>query len=134
MARVIDFDLEGTVRLGDGTTQPISVSVARGYWERLLGLMGQRGVPLASGLLFPRCASIHTFWMRVPIDVLWLGRPEPDGRTLRVTGAVGSLEPNRVELAPHGTWGALEVRAQTLAPHAPVSVEVSGLTLGDLRR
>lgn len=132
MARTIAYALPGTVRFDGAGEQPLSVAVARGYWQRMCGLMGQRDVPLACGLLFPRCASIHTFWMRVPIDVIWLARPESGDTTMAVTGTVSSMEPGRVEMAPHGTWGVLEVRASTLALRSPTSVTVGRLTLGDL--
>lgn len=54
--------------------------VARGFRERLLGLAWSRS-PRASALLLPRCRSVHTFGMRFPLDLYWLG---PTGEVIRV--------------------------------------------------
>ena len=58
-----------------------TVFVARSPRDRLLGLMGLPELPGGCGLLFPRCDSVHTAWMRVPIDVVFLDR---EGRVLAV--------------------------------------------------
>ena len=55
--------------------------VARTFRERLLGLAGLRTLPADCALLITGCASVHTAWMRFPIDVVFIG---PDGRVLRV--------------------------------------------------
>ena len=41
-------------------------------------------------LLIPRCRSVHTFTMRFPLDLIWLGK---DGAPVRVDRAV---PPNRM--------------------------------------
>jgi uncharacterized membrane protein (UPF0127 family) len=46
--------------------------VARSFWSRLRGLLGRRGLPPGTGLLFPRTASVHTHFMRFAIDVVFL--------------------------------------------------------------
>ena len=52
------------------------VEVARSFWARGRGLMGRATLPLGFALvIFPE-SSIHTFFMRVPIDVLFVGRDE----------------------------------------------------------
>jgi len=72
------------------------VDVARTPWKRLVGLMGRRSVAGVQ-LLFPRCTSIHTCFMRVPIDVIFLDRSSkvvriaPDVRPWRlVFGGAGA--------------------------------------------
>ena len=45
---------------------------ARGPIGRFLGLMGRSQLPAGDGLLFNRCSSIHTSFMRFPIDVVYL--------------------------------------------------------------
>jgi len=45
---------------------------ARGPVGRFLGLMGRAQPPAATGLLFTRCSSVHTCFMRFPIDVVYL--------------------------------------------------------------
>ena len=58
-----------------------TVFVARSFRQRLLGLMGLRALPPGSALLFPGCDSVHTAWMRMAIDVVFL---DPGGRVLAI--------------------------------------------------
>ena len=58
------------------------------------GLAKLDAMPAAYALHLPRCRSIHTFTMRFPLDLIWLGK---DGRPVRVDRAV---PPNRMKLVP----------------------------------
>jgi len=53
------------------------VRVATGHRARLLGLAHLDRARAGSGLLIPRCSSVHTFGMRFPLDLVFLDR---DGR------------------------------------------------------
>jgi uncharacterized protein len=55
--------------------------------RRLRGLLGRRGLEAGSGLLLRPSNSIHTFFMRFPIDAVFL---DPDLRVLRVRTQMGS--------------------------------------------
>jgi uncharacterized membrane protein (UPF0127 family) len=46
------------------------VKEARGFFERSLGLIGRKSIEEDFFLLFRRCNSIHTFFMRFPIDAV----------------------------------------------------------------
>ena len=46
--------------------------VARSFFDRLIGLMGRRNFNGGEGLLFPRCNDVHMWFMRIPIDVVFL--------------------------------------------------------------
>jgi hypothetical protein len=46
--------------------------VATSFASRFRGLMGVAQLPPESGLLFPRSRSVHTHFMRFPIDVVFL--------------------------------------------------------------
>jgi uncharacterized membrane protein (UPF0127 family) len=46
--------------------------VATSFASRLRGLMGAAELPVGSGLLFPGTRSVHTHFMRFPIDVVFL--------------------------------------------------------------
>ena len=41
---------------------------------RLKGLLGRRGLEQGEGLLLRPAASIHTFFIRFPIDTVWVDR------------------------------------------------------------
>ena len=77
-------------------------------WERMRGLLGRDGLAPDEGLLIERCSSIHTFFMRFPIDVVYLDAG------WRVVKKVTQLTPWRLS----GFWGAghaLEVPAGALS-------------------
>ena len=44
--------------------------IAESYFSRFIGLMGKKAVPEDEAICFPCCNSIHTFFMRIPIDVV----------------------------------------------------------------
>jgi uncharacterized protein len=46
--------------------------VASSFVARLRGLMGAASLPARNGVLFPRTSSVHTHFMRFPIDVVFL--------------------------------------------------------------
>lgn len=50
----------------------LRVHVARTFRERLVGWAGRRAIAADEVLLFPRCRSVHTFGMRVPIDIIMI--------------------------------------------------------------
>lgn len=55
--------------------QALRVKTARGFWGRLRGLMLARPLstsPSAQALLIPRCPSVHGFFMRYSLDVVYL--------------------------------------------------------------
>jgi hypothetical protein len=65
-------------------------TVAKSMWARSKGLLGRSGLPPGEGLLIPKTGSIHTFFMRFPMDAVYLGRD------LRVRAIVPAIPPYRV--------------------------------------
>ena len=59
--------------------------VARSPLARMRGLLGRRGLDSGEGLLLRPAGSVHTFFMRFPIDVVFLSR---DGEVLKVADRV----------------------------------------------
>ncbi len=45
----------------------IPLERANWFWPRFIGLMGKTNINY--GIIFPKCNSIHTFFMREPIDI-----------------------------------------------------------------
>ena len=62
---------------------------ARSFRERARGLARLDAMPPGYALHIPRCRSVHTFTMRFPLDLIWLGK---DGGVVRVDRDV---PPNR---------------------------------------
>jgi len=79
------------------------LEVADRYWRRLLGLQFRPRPPTGFGLLLIPCSSIHTCFMRFPIDIIVLDR---NGRAIEVRHA---LRPWRVVLLPRQTFALVEV-------------------------
>jgi uncharacterized membrane protein (UPF0127 family) len=83
---------------------------------RLKGLLGRRELPQGEGLLLRPASSIHMFFMRFPIDAVWLDRE------LRVVGLTHELQPWRTA-SRRGAKAVLELPAGEAAAH--------GLQAGD---
>jgi hypothetical protein len=70
-------------RLHVATVLGREVRVAGGPRSRFLGLAYLDREEAGAGLLIPRCASVHTFGMRFPLDLYFLGE---GGEALAVRG------------------------------------------------
>jgi uncharacterized protein len=57
-----------------GTVLAQNVLIADNLLTRMFGLMFQKSMGTKDGLLIDPCNSIHTFFMRFPIDVIFIGR------------------------------------------------------------
>jgi uncharacterized membrane protein (UPF0127 family) len=82
--------------------------VADRIGSRFFGLMGRRSLDADRGMLFTRTGSVHTFFMRFPIDVVFLDR------SLRVRKIVPGLRRNRLA-ASRGAKNVLELPAGAAA-------------------
>lgn len=90
---------------------------ARTARERTRGLIGRERLDPGEGLVIARCRQVHTFWMRFPIDVLFV-----DGRGA-VVRTCRNLRPRRVSPVSWRARCAIELPAGT--------VEQSGTAPGD---
>jgi uncharacterized protein len=82
------------IELTRSNGQPVCrARVARSFVTRFLGLMGTAALPDGEGLLFPRTRSVHTHFMRFPIDVVFLDDE------LRVVAIRAALRPWRMAAA-----------------------------------
>ncbi len=50
--------------------QKYNIIVANSFHKRLIGLMGKKNINY--GMLFPKCNSIHTYFMKENIDIVGL--------------------------------------------------------------
>jgi uncharacterized membrane protein (UPF0127 family) len=70
-----------TLQRDDATIVCERCEVADRPVTRMRGLLGRRGLDSGTGILIRPAGSIHTFFMRFPIDAIFLDR---DGRVLKV--------------------------------------------------
>ena len=61
----------------------VRARVAATFRERAKGLIGSPPPPPGEGLLIMRCNAIHTFFMRYPIDAVFLDRNMRPVKTVR---------------------------------------------------
>ncbi|MGN0334303.1 MAG: DUF192 domain-containing protein [Lachnospiraceae bacterium] len=80
------------------------VTEANSFWQRFRGLMGRAVLEEGEGLWFSNCSSIHCFFMKIPIDVIYLDKNN------RVVGKE-TVHPWRVGHHYRGTVHLLEVSA-----------------------
>jgi uncharacterized membrane protein (UPF0127 family) len=84
------------VSADDGHVVCEHCTVADGFFSRLRGLLGRRELPAGEGLLLSPSSSVHTFFMRFPIDAVFLDRHlqvvgvAPDVRPWRFAGRRGA--------------------------------------------
>lgn len=88
--------------------ETILCRIAETFWTRFMGLMGRARLPHREGLLIRPCNSIHMFFMRFPIDVVFLDRD------YRIVKLIRSLEPGKVVGIVQGAVQVLEVVAGDL--------------------
>ena len=60
--------------------EAVDLLLAEGIRARTVGLLGRDGLGPRTGLIIPRCNSVHTVGMRFTIDVAFVRWPSPDGR------------------------------------------------------
>lgn len=84
-------------------------SMATSLWARTVGLMGRSGLPEGSGLVLVGDNAIHTFFMRFPIDVLFL---DQQGAVLH---KVEQMPPWRISPIVWGARYILELPPKTIS-------------------
>jgi uncharacterized protein len=90
--------------------------VAASSWSRSKGLLGRSGLGEQEGLWIQPTSSIHMWFMRFPIDVIWAA---DDGRVIKL---VVNIKPWRMSIC-RGAKVALELPVGAIAR--------SGVQVGD---
>ncbi len=90
---------------------------ATGHRDRMRGLLGCPGLDPGEGLMIAPCQSVHTFFMRFPIDVVYVDRGS------KVVGLAPELKPNRV--------GPMVLRARFVLELPAGTIGRTGTRLGD---
>ena len=111
--------------LASGTVLADQVVVARGGWQRMIGLLSRVSFSDGEAMVFPRCHAIHTCFMRFSIDVIFLRTVQGSGFGVGgvVVKIVHQLFPFRFAM----TWGA-----DTVVELPAGACERAGLQRGEL--
>lgn len=81
------------------------------FWSRFVGLQFAPELPEGHGLLIRPCNSVHMFFMRFPIDVVFLTKD------LVIEHLLPDLKPWRVSPVVLKAYQTLELPAGTIARH-----------------
>jgi uncharacterized protein len=86
----------------------VALTVADTFLRSLVGLMGKHSLPEGHGLWIVPCQSVHTFWMRFPIDVVFLDKDR------RVVHLVERLRPFRISKHVSKARSVIELPASVI--------------------
>ena len=84
------------------------IEEAKTFWKRFRGLMGRKELKDGGGMFFENCSSIHCFYMKIPIDVVYLDKG------YKVVG-VETVQPWKLGHIYKGAKHVLEVNAGSAA-------------------
>ncbi len=84
------------------------------FWTRLRGLLGYRRLNPGEGMFISPCRGVHTFFMRFPIDVVYVDQQG------KVVGLAPELPPTRLGPVVRRAQFVLELPAGTITRTATV--------------
>lgn len=100
MTLIIDFTDKTSITI-------CNVHIAKTFMRRFFGLMRRKTMGCGA-MIFYKCNSIHTFFMRFPIDVLYLDK------NLNVVSYVCKLKPWKISASSLGARTVIELPANTI--------------------
>lgn len=98
-----------------GQTLVENLEIARELWPRMKGLLGRSHLSEDQALWILRCNSIHTFFMKFPIDLIFLNSRMEVAKTCR------SVRPGRLVFPVMSASSVVELSEGFLERH-PVQV------------
>lgn len=107
------YDIPCVATTRSGAEVPLSLRAARTFRDKAIGYMGARSIEKSCGTVYARGRSLHTLFMRIPVDVCWIGRFDPLNQSWPVVSLDASVAPWRVLFAPRGAVGGIEVAPGT---------------------
>lgn len=107
---------------GPGREELIASKVikADNFFNRLFGLTVRRKLRAKEGFYIENCSSIHTFWMRYSLDVIFLDKNN------RIIAIYNNIRPFRVTRFIRNSFSVLELKSGT--------IDKTTLSVGDLIR
>ena len=78
------------------------LETADSFWKRMKGLLGRSEMKETEGLWIKSCSSIHTYFMKFPIDVAFVDK------NLKVTKISQSVTPGRLLFSTIGSRHVFE--------------------------
>ena len=94
--------------LRNGKELSNNVAVADSLLKRMKGLLGKKEMLKGEALWIKPCMSVHTFFMKFPIDVVFLNKRN------QVMAAIRNLQPNHITRLYSKAASVLELPAGIL--------------------
>jgi uncharacterized protein len=94
------------VQLKNKTKQSIimtEVIPADNFFTRLKGLLGKKELPEGQCMLISPCKSVHTFFMKFPIDVVFIDKG------FKVVKVIKNMVPGRTSPYVKEAWAVIEM-------------------------
>lgn len=107
------YDIPCVATTRSGADVPLSLRAARTFRDKAIGYMGARSIEKSCGTVYARGRSLHTLFMRIPVDVCWIGRFDPSNQSWPVVSLDATVAPWRILFAPRGAVGGIEVAPGT---------------------
>lgn len=107
------YDIPCVATTRSGADVPLSLRAARTFRDKAIGYMGARSIEKSCGTIYARGRSLHTLFMRIPVDVCWIGRFDPSNQSWPVVSLDAMVAPWRILFAPRGAVGGIEVAPGT---------------------
>jgi uncharacterized membrane protein (UPF0127 family) len=104
-------------RAGSGERIAGPLWLAQSSWERMKGLLGRKELSPGRGMVIRGCYSVHTFFMKFPLDLVFTDR------SLRVLKTRRGVRPFRM---------AFSLWADTVIELGPGSFERSPIRVGEI--
>lgn len=92
--------------------QVATVEMLTGWWAKGIGVIGMRALSRGTGVVMPGVASIHTLFVRFPLDILFLDHSR------RLMKACPRVQPWTPLVQCPGSWYTVELGAGTLDDQA----------------
>lgn len=123
----IDYNVPAVAALRHGGEVPVSLRIAGTFRDKAVGYMGASFVRPGCGMVYEHGRSLHTLFMRVPVDVCWIGGFDERKRSWPVISLDASVPPWRVLFAPRGAIGGIELACGTFSESdRPLSIRRPG--------
>jgi uncharacterized protein len=109
--------VQGSITVRNATRDKVlatKAAEATSFGSRFMGLMGQEELPVGHALHIVPCSSIHTFFMKIPIDAVFL---DPAHKVVKV---LGTMAPWRMSAVYFGAHSVLELPAGVAAASGTV--------------
>ena len=89
-----------------------NVTRAKTFLDRIKGLMGKKDTPSNSAFWIPACPSIHTFFMKFALDIVFTDK------SFKVTSVFHSVPSGKIILGGRKSFHVFELKAPKLKTHS----------------